>query len=217
MNDSVRQYVEAFLPSRNELLQEMEQIAKRDNIPIMEQMAMNVMLQFMRMQRPSRILEIGAAIGYSALRMAYALRETKIVTIEMDDPRADEALGYFQRAGMTERITLLRGNALELFDEAARFAPYDAVFIDAAKGQYMNFFDMYSRLLADDGCIYSDNVLFRGLVAEEKVEEKWLKGIVNKLKEYNRSLMEKTDFITTIIPVGDGLAVSKKIGFTGKG
>lgn len=213
MNELVRQYVESFLPPRNELLRELERIAEKDNVPIMEPMSINVMLQIMRIQNPARILEIGTAIGYSALRMAYALPATKIVTIELDEQRAKEAIQNFQRAGLEARIALLAGNALELFDEAAAFGPYDAIFIDAAKGQYMNFFNMYSKLLTNNGCVYSDNVLFKGLVAEESVENKRLKGIVKKLKEYNQSLMEKTDFITTIIPVGDGLAVSKKIGF----
>lgn len=217
MNDIVRQYVESFLPQRNELLRELERNAEKDNVPIMEQMSINVMLQIMRIQNPARVLEIGTAIGYSALRMAFALPETDIVTIELNEQRADEALKNIQLAGMVKRITLLRGNALELFDEAAEFAPYDAIFIDAAKSQYMKFFDMYSTLLTKSGCVYSDNVLFKGLVAEDLVENKRLRGIVKRLKEYNQALMEKTDFITTIIPVGDGLAVSKKICFHSSG
>lgn len=211
MNEVVHQYVESFLPPRNELLRKMERIAEKNNIPIMELMSLNVMLQFMRIQNPERILEIGTAIGYSALRMAYALPETSIVTIELDEQRAEEALANIRLAGMENRITLLRGNALDLVDEVASYAPFDAIFIDAAKGQYMNFFNMYSTLLTNDGCVYSDNVLFKGLVANDHVENKRLEGIVKKLKEYNQSIMDKTDFITTIIPIGDGLAVSKKI------
>ena len=211
MNEVVHQYVESFLPPRNELLRKMERIAEKNNIPIMELMSLNVMLQFMRIQNPERILEIGTAIGYSALRMAYALPDTNIVTIELDEQRAEEALANIRLAGMENRITLLRGNALDLVDEVASYAPFDAIFIDAAKGQYMNFFNMYSTLLTNDGCVYSDNVLFKGLVANDHVENKRLEGIVKKLKEYNQSIMDKTDFITTIIPIGDGLAVSKKI------
>lgn len=213
MNELVQQYVESFLPPRNELLRELESNAEKANVPIMEQMSINVMLQIMRIQNPARILEIGTAIGYSALRMAYALPETNIVTIELNEERAEEAVKNIKLAGMEKRITLLEGNALELFDETSEFAPYDAIFIDAAKGQYMKFFNMYSKLLKNNGCIYSDNVLFKGLVAEKFVENKRLKGIVKKLKEYNQYLMERTDFITTIIPVGDGLAVSRKTRF----
>ncbi|MBM7716495.1 putative O-methyltransferase YrrM [Bacillus thermophilus] len=211
MNEVVHQYVESFLPPRNELLRKMERIAEKNNVPIMELMSLHVMLQFMRIQNPERILEIGTAIGYSALRMAYALPDTSIVTIELDEQRAEEALANIRLAGMENRITLLKGNALDLVDEVASYAPFDAIFIDAAKGQYMNFFNMYSTLLTNDGCVYSDNVLFKGLVANDHVENKRLEGIVKKLKEYNQSIMDKTDFITTIIPIGDGLAVSKKI------
>ncbi|WP_340085055.1 O-methyltransferase [Siminovitchia sp. FSL H7-0308] len=211
MNEVVHQYVESFLPPRNELLRKMERIAEKNNVPIMELMSLHVMLQFMRIQNPERILEIGTAIGYSALRMAYALPDTSIVTIELDEQRAEEALANIRLAGMENRITLLKGNALDLVDEVASYAPFDAIFIDAAKGQYMNFFNMYSTLLTNDGCVYSDNVLFKGLVANDHVENKRLEGIVKKLKEYNQSIMDKTDFITTIIPIGDGVAVSKKI------
>lgn len=145
MNEVVHQYVESFLPPRNELLRKMERIAEKNNVPIMELMSLHVMLQFMRIQNPERILEIGTAIGYSALRMAYALPDTSIVTIELDEQRAEEALANIRLAGMENRITLLKGNALDLVDEVASYAPFDAIFIDAAKGQYMNFLTCIAR------------------------------------------------------------------------
>lgn len=210
MNDTIHQYIESLLPSAHALFSEMEHFAQKEKIPIMEKTALHVLLQFLRIQNPSSILEIGTAIGYSALRMAEALPHAKIVTIEIDDVRAGQAEDNIKSAGAEGQVTILRGDALELVDEAEKLGPFDAVFIDAAKGQYLKFFEMYSTLLTEKGCIYSDNVLFRGLVAEETVEQKRFRGIAKKMKAYNQILMENPEFVTTIIPVGDGLAVSKK-------
>ncbi len=210
MDRSIDHYIESLLPPRNELFGEMEKVAEKEHIPIMEQMAIEVMLQFMRMQNPAKILEVGTAIGYSALRMADALPDVEIVTLEIDPVRAEQARKYFRKAGADGRITILEGDALELVDKVTERGPYDAIFIDAAKGQYMKFFNMYGPLLGDRGCIYSDNVLFRGYVAEEIVQQRRFRSLARKMKEFNRFLMEHEGYITTIIPVGDGLAVSKK-------
>ncbi|VEF47703.1 O-methyltransferase family 3 [Bacillus freudenreichii] len=210
MNQSINHYLESLLPRRNKLFQEMEELAGKERVPIMEQTAIAVMLQFMRIQNPVKILEIGTAIGYSALRMADALPDTKITTIEIDPIRAAQAAQYIQAAGADGRITILEGDALELVERTSELGPYDAIFIDAAKGQYMKFFNMYSTLLTPGGCIYSDNVLFRGYVAEETVDNRRFRSMARKMKDFNSFLMDHDGYISTIIPVGDGLAVSKK-------
>ncbi|RST73901.1 O-methyltransferase [Siminovitchia acidinfaciens] len=210
MNQSINHYLESLLPQRSKLFQEMEELAEKERVPIMEQTAIDVMLQFMRLQNPAKILEIGTAIGYSALRMADALPDTKITTIEIDPIRAAQAAQYIQDAGADGRITILEGDALELVERTSELGPYDAIFIDAAKGQYMKFFNMYSTLLTPAGCIYSDNVLFRGYVAEETVDNRRFRSMARKMKDFNSFLMEHDGYISTIIPVGDGLAVSRK-------
>ncbi|GIN89710.1 caffeoyl-CoA O-methyltransferase [Siminovitchia terrae] len=210
MNQSISQYIESLLPSRNELFQEMESLAEKEHVPIMEQTAIDVMLQFMRMQNPVKILEIGTAIGYSALRMSEALPDAEIVTIEIDPNRAEQARKYIQASGKDGRINILEGDALELVEKVKEQGPYDAIFIDAAKGQYLKFFNMYGSMLNDRGCIYSDNVLFRGYVATETVDQRRFRSLARKMKEFNSFLMGHNDYITTIIPVGDGLAVSRK-------
>lgn len=210
MNQSINHYLETLLPQRTELFHEMEKVAEKERVPIMEQTAIDVMLQFMRIQRPSKILEIGTAIGYSALRMAEALPDAEIITIEIDPKRAEQAAQYIRAAGATGRITILEGDALELIERATEIGPYDAIFIDAAKGQYMKFFNIYSTLLTPEGCIYSDNVLFRGYVAKETIDNRRFRGMARKMKDFNRFLMDHNEYFSTIIPVGDGLAVSKK-------
>lgn len=211
MNDSIQHYLESLLPKRKSIFQELEQYAQEHRVPIMELTGIEVMLQIMKIQRPVRILEIGTAIGYSALRMADALPNVQIVTIEMAEERIEQAVANIKLLQMEERITLLKGDALVLYEEVAALGSYDAIFIDAAKGQYMKFFNLYHELLTENGCIYTDNVLFKGLVACDSANEnKRLANIAKKINGFNEWLMEHPGYETRIIPVGDGLAISRK-------
>ncbi|RLQ98128.1 O-methyltransferase [Falsibacillus albus] len=212
MNKTVEAYIESLVPARPSLLLEMEQFAKANDIPIMELVGIEALIQIMRVQQPKKILEIGTAIGYSALRMAHALPEANIVSIERDEERFEMAKEYIKRMGYTDRIVVLKGDALEQAENTGAMGPFDAIFIDAAKGQYTKFFEIYSKQLADTGCIYSDNVLFKGLVAEAEIEHKRTRSLVAKIKGYNEWLMNHREYHTSILPVGDGLAVSKKRG-----
>lgn len=199
-----------LVPERPAMLAEMEMYAKEHQIPIMELSGIEAMLQFLRIQQPAAILEIGTAIGYSALRMAFALPDVKIVTIERDKDRLAEAESYIKRAAKERQILLIDGDALETKHEIEKQAPFDCIFIDAAKGQYRAFFEMYAPFLAAGGVIISDNVLFRNLVLETEIENKRLERIAAKLHKFNSWLMNHPDYDTVIIPVGDGIAVSKK-------
>ncbi|MCJ7841791.1 O-methyltransferase [Lederbergia sp. NSJ-179] len=212
MDESVKAYLTSLIPDRQTIFHEMEQYAKDQHVPIMELTGIEVMLHNMKIQQPKRILEIGTAIGYSALRMAKALPDCQIVTVEIDESKVEQARFYIRRAGVEERITIIHGNALDVVESVRTLGSFDAIFIDAAKGQYKKFFELYSDLLAPRGCVYVDNVLFRGLVADPASNEnKRLAKIAEKLDDFNRWLMNHKDFETVIIPVGDGLAVSRKI------
>ncbi|HEY4554324.1 MAG TPA: O-methyltransferase [Bacillaceae bacterium] len=211
MKDPNQTYLEALLPERKEIFRNMELFAKENRVPIMEPTGIAVMLQIMSIQKPRRILEIGTAIGYSAMRMAEALPETRIITMEMDDTRYEQAMQNVQASDYAEQISILKGDALDLAGEAEKFAPFDAIFIDAAKGQYSKFFDLYSPMLADGGIVYSDNVLYKGLVADDSAAaSKRLAKIAGKIGAFNKWLMEREDFHTVILSVGDGLAISRK-------
>lgn len=211
MDEQVSQYIEKMLPARNPFFLQLEQEAVENKVPIMDLTGIEVMLQYMRIQQPKRILEIGAAIGYSGLRMAEALPNCEIITIELDDDRYQQAVNNIQAFGREQQITVLKGNALELYDEVAKFGEYDAIFIDAAKGQYQKFFELYSPLLTENGCVYTDNVMFRGFVAYDDIENKRLRKLAEKINRYNEWMTSLKEFHTVIVPVGDGLAVSKKI------
>ncbi|MBE6183705.1 O-methyltransferase [Heyndrickxia ginsengihumi] len=214
MNGKLDSYLESFITDRNELFTEMERYADLNHVPIMEITGINTLCQLLRLQNPKRILEIGTAIGYSALRMADTLEQVEIITIERDEERYERAIHYLGRSPYGQRVKVIKGDALDqsVIDEVHSFGPYDAIFIDAAKGQYQKFFNEFTASLNEQGCVYTDNVLFKGLVLEDEdlIEKKNLRNLVKKIKHYNQWLMQHEEFITTILPVGDGLAVSIK-------
>ncbi|MEK4270163.1 MULTISPECIES: O-methyltransferase [Bacillus] len=205
-------YLERLQKPRPEEIMKLEAYAEAHGVPIMEPTGIEALLQLLSLKNPKKILEIGTAIGYSAIRMALKLPEAEIFTIERDENRYHEAIQNIQSFQLENRIHVFFGDALEASAAVQSMAPYDALFIDAAKGQYQKLFSLYEQMLADDGIIFTDNVLFKGLVAGDhsQIESKRIKKLVSKIDDYNHWLMEHPDYETTILPVGDGLAVSKK-------
>lgn len=210
LNEKLQDYIDSLIEPRNKLLAEMEEFAHIHGVPIMEAAGIETMLQFLRIQQPEAILEVGTAIGYSALRMAYALPQTRIITIERDEERFTLASSYINKAEKEQQIIQLKGDALLLEQEVSKYAPFDAIFIDAAKGQYRRFFEIYSQNLKSGGIIITDNVLFKGLVYEQEIENKRVRNLVKKIDEFNRWLSCHKEYDTVILPIGDGVAVSKK-------
>lgn len=209
VSNEVNQYIEKLIPARSEHVLKMEQYAKQHDVPIMELSGMETLLTYVRLKKPARILEVGTAIGYSAIRMALASEASEIISIERDEERYNIAKENINVLDLTNRITLLLGDANELQSQVEHYAPYDFIFIDAAKGQYQNFFDHYSTMLSKDGIIITDNVLFRGYVAEEKgLESRRLRSLVKKIRSFNEYIMQHPDYYSSILPVGDGMMVS---------
>jgi predicted O-methyltransferase YrrM len=208
--EKLHSYIEELIQNRSDLLEEMEQYAKAHHVPIMELSGIETILQILRIAQPKQILEVGTAIGYSALRMATVLPETNIVTIERDSERYTAAEEFIKRANKEHQISIIKGDALEVEALIEKFGRFDAIFIDAAKGQYKKFFEIYSRYLGDKGIIITDNVLFKGLVCEDTIESKRVRSMVTKIKDFNKWLMKHAEYDSVIIPVGDGVAISKK-------
>jgi predicted O-methyltransferase YrrM len=209
-NPQVDEYIQSLIPDRTPILQRLEKEGLDEGIP-------NILLssaQFLKVLlwslRPERILEIGTAIGYSAITMAETLPEAKIVTIERDEQRANRAMNNMREAGVSGRVQLLEGDALDLIPSLRSF---DFIFIDAAKGQYEKFLELSVSKLNPGGVVLSDNVLFRGWVAgidspeSSDNHEKYSKMIA-KLKRFNESLANHPELETSWIPIGDGLALS---------
>ncbi len=142
--------------------------------------------------------------------MRHAKPDVSIVTVERDDVRHDQAVTHIQEQGAQDDILILKGDAFDLEETIRAHAPYDFVFIDAAKGQYQRFFDAYSGMLSERGVIVSDNVLFKGYVADDSEATPRKANIAKKIRKYNDWLFEHEAFHTTILPVGDGVAVSVK-------
>ncbi len=205
----MNQYIEKIIPTRSEQVLKMEQYAKEHNVPIMDLTGMETLLSYVRLKKPKRILEVGTAIGYSAIRMALACEDAEIISIERDEERYNIAKDNVSSFHLESRITLLFGDANELQSQVENYAPYDFIFIDAAKGQYQNFFDHYSSMLSPDGIIVTDNVLFRGYVADESgLESRRLRSLVKKIRSFNEYMMQHPDYQSSILPVGDGMMVS---------
>ncbi|WP_243290646.1 O-methyltransferase [Bacillus sp. FJAT-47783] len=211
-NSKIELYIQNLLPPVDQQIRDMELYASEHQVPIMEKTAISVMLSILKLHQPHHILEIGTAIGYSAIRMVKSLPDAKVVTVERDQERYEEAIRNIQNAKLENKITTLYGDAFDLIEDIKKHGPYDVLFIDAAKGQYQRFFESFEPLLSVKAVIITDNVLFKGLVVEENIESKRIRSLVRKIKQYNEWLMNHPHYETTIIPVGDGVAVSIKRG-----
>jgi predicted O-methyltransferase YrrM len=203
-------YIESFIKPRNELLLEMEQFAVENHVPIMALPGIEALNQLLRIQKPKTILEIGTAIGYSAMRMALALPEVKIVTVERDAERVEKARDFVGRSEVAERITIVEGDALEV--EVNHLEPqYDAVFIDAAKGQYQKFFEKYSPLVPSGGVLYIDNMYMHGLSdLDIKEVPRRKRTMIRNLHTFTEWIMNHPDYTCAFFPVGDGLLICLK-------
>ncbi|MEK4386623.1 O-methyltransferase [Solibacillus sp. FSL W7-1464] len=203
-------YIASFIPERDELLMEMERFAEQNHVPIMQLAGIESLNQILRIQNPKSILEIGTAIGYSAIRMAQALPQSHIVTIERDVSRVQYAKEFIARSEVANRIQVIEGDALEV-DMDSLPATFDAVFIDAAKGQYMKFFEKYASLVPSGGVLYIDNMYMHGLSdLDIKEVPRRKRTMIRNLKTFSDWIMAHPDYSSAFFPVGDGLLICLK-------
>ena len=189
-------------------IKDIKAYAKERKIPIMEDEGIDFLTTLVIKNQIQNVLEIGTAIGYSAIMMALCSPSLKITSIERDEERYMEALKNIKKTKLEDRITLIYKDAFDvkLTDK------YDLIFIDAAKAQNIRFFELFVKNLTDDGLIVTDNIFFHGLVSknEKEIKSHNVRGIVRKIKEYISFLKENEQYTTTIYEIGDGIAVSKK-------
>ena len=189
-------------------IKRIKEYAKENNIPIMLDEGIDFLTTFIIKHQISSVLEIGTAIGYSAIMMALANPKLKVVTIERDEERYLEAIKNVKDFELEDRITLLFNDALEvnLKDK------FDLIFLDGAKGQNINVFEHFERNLDEDGFVVTDNISFHGYVEkeEEEIKSRNLRGLVRKIKAYIEYLKENPNYITTFYEKGDGIAVTQK-------
>lgn len=188
----------------------MKEYASLNNVPIMQDDGIEFLETFIEKKQIKNILEIGTAIGYSAIKMALVRDDVHITTIERDETRYLEALKNIKKCHLEDRITLIFNDALnvELEDN------YDLIFIDAAKGKNKEFFNHFEKNLDADGYIITDNMSFHGYVEMdiEEIESKNIRGIVTKIKDYIYFLENHMFYKTTIYKIGDGIAVTERRG-----
>ena len=189
------------------LILEMEEYAKEHNVPIIEKESIAFLMKFIKQHNIINVLEIGSAIGYSAILMASSSREVKVTTIERDEINYMEALKNVKKCGFEGKVNVVFQDALEL--NLAEGTQYDLIFIDAAKGQYKKFFEKYKYFLAPGGAIITDNLKFHGYVGKsEKIESKNLRQLVGKIEGCIDFLKTNEEFDTEFLDIGDGLSVS---------
>ncbi len=189
------------------LILEMEEYAKEHNVPIIEKESIAFLMKFIKQRGIKSVLEIGSAIGYSAILMASSSQEVKVTTIERDETNYMEALKNVKKCGFEGKVNVVFQDALEL--NLAEGTQFDLIFIDAAKGQYKKFFEKYKYFLAPGGAIITDNLKFHGYVGKsDKIESKNLRQLVGKIEGYIEFLKTNEEFETDFLDIGDGLSVS---------
>ena len=210
VDERITSYIHSLDQGNTQLLTQIEREARADLVPIIRQETASFLKVLLRMQRPKNILEVGTAVGFSALFMSeYAPADCRITTIEKYEKRIPIARENFRRAGKEDVITLLEGDATEILHSLT--GRYDLIFMDAAKGQYIHFLPDVLRLLAAGGVLLSDNVLQDGDIIESRFAvERRNRTIHSRMREYLYALTHTPGITTSVLPMGDGLTLTVK-------
>ena len=194
--------------SSEQLIKEIKEYATIENVPIMQDEGIEFLTEFIIKNNITNILEVGTAIGYSAIVMALINPKIKVTTIERDENRYLEAVKNVKKFGLENRITLLFKDALDVnLNEK-----FDLIFLDGAKGQNINFFEHFEKNLNENGYVVTDNINFHGYVKkdESEIKSRNLRGLVRKIKEYINYLKSSIKYETTFYEKGDGISVTRR-------
>lgn len=204
-------YINSLDKGNTEFLNQLEQQALQDHVPIIRREMQSLLKVLIAIKQPKRILEVGTAVGFSSILMGeYGRKDSQIITIENYEKRIPIARENIKKAGMEEKIHLIEGDALEVMKELE--PSFDFIFMDAAKGQYINFFPECLRLLSDGGVLVSDNVLQDGDIIESRYAVcRRNRTIHSRMREYLYTLKNHPQLSTAILPLGDGVTISTKI------
>lgn len=208
VDERMTSFINSYASPNSEALDELERYSIETNVPIIRKEMQSLIKFLLAMKSPKNILEVGTAIGFSAVLMAEnSPKKTMITTIEKYEKRIPIAKENFKKFGLLERVKLLEGDATDILKELK--GPYDFIFMDAAKGQYINFLPDILRLLSKDGILLTDNVMQEGDILESKyVVERRNRTIYKRMREYLYELTHNDMLTTVILPIGDGVTVS---------
>lgn len=209
-HDYITEYIRGLMPRSEGILKEIEQKSRLEEsyVPIVEPETAQLLRFFISLLKPRRILEIGTAVGYSAILMARAGENAYITTIERYKKAAEKAAQNFKNEGLDGRIELIVGDAKDILPSLT--GAYDLIFLDAAKAQYLSFLPHLTRLLSSGGVLISDNVLYKGMTASKELAIRRKITIIKRLRAYLEALMNTSCLVSCILPLGDGVAVSYK-------
>ena len=210
VNERVVAYINSLDCGNSDICNTIEKEAIADEVPIIRKEMGNLLKVLLQLVQPERILEVGTAVGYSSILMSENMPEKcTITTIENYDKRIPVARNNFKRAGKEDVITLIEGDALEVLKTLD--GPYDFIFMDAAKGQYINYLPDIKRVLRKGGLLISDNILQEGEIVESRYAvTRRNRTIHARIREYVYELTHSEDFVTSIVPIGDGITLSVK-------
>ena len=208
INERMSSFINSYAAPNSEGLNELEQFSIETNVPIIRKEMQTLLKFLLDLTHPSNVLEVGTAIGFSSILMAENLpKESHITTIEKYEKRIPQARENFKKFGVEDRITFLTGDATDILKTLD--GPYDFIFMDAAKGQYINFMPDILRLLSEGGVLLSDNVMQDGDILESKFAvERRNRTIYKRMRDYLYELTHNDELTTVILPVGDGVTVS---------
>ncbi len=208
--DYINDYIRKTIRGNEGILAELEDFARENHVPIVRPEVARLITVLGRMAKPRRVLEVGTAIGYSAILFSDILApDGRIDTIDRYELMLDRARYNISRAGLGDVINVIQGDALEVLSCLDK--SYDIIFLDAAKGQYGEFLPHCIRMLGDGGLIISDNVLYKGMVASDRLVVRRKKTIVKRMRSYLDAICTDERLDTSIIPIGDGVALSYKV------
>lgn len=210
VNERIVAYINSLDRGNSDICNTIEKEAVADNVPIIRKEMGNLLKVLLELKQPQNILEVGTAVGYSSILMSENMPENcHITTIENYDKRIPIAKENFERAGKEDVITLIEGDATQVLTELD--GPYDFIFMDAAKGQYINFLPDILRLMPAGGLLISDNILQEGELVESRYAvTRRNRTIHTRMREYVYMLTHSEELVTSIVPIGDGITLSVK-------
>lgn len=207
--DYIEQYIKELICENSDILRELEEFAHNNLVPIVQKETARFLEVILTIKKPVKILELGTAIGYSSILMSmYSGENSMITTIERDTNMISEAEKNIAKYGFKDRIKIEQGDCLEVLKNLDD--RYDLIFMDAGKGHYNHFLPECLRLLNKDGIIVADNVLFRGMVANDEIVKRRKITIVKRMRTYLDMVSKDKELITSVIPMGDGIAVTAR-------
>ncbi|MCC5911481.1 MAG: O-methyltransferase [Clostridiaceae bacterium] len=205
----VEEYIRELLPPQGGLLAELENFAVENHVPIIHKEVAALLKVITKSSNSKKILEIGTAIGYSSILLATAAgKDGHVTTIERNDKMIENALINIEKAKLINSIKVIQGDAQEVLGFLQ--GKYDLIFLDGAKGHYKEMLKNCIDLLKDGGVLISDNILFKGMVANDDLVHRRQRTIVNRMRDYLQYICNHSVLDTTIIPIGDGVAISYK-------